>query len=225
MASEPQIKRYLAYWFQLGKKIWINNGKTAVLPKRIIADGRYSPEFESLWHQILSPESGDCYLEGSPQTIVELLTAKWDIEPCSRCDMPVPLINVGIPPENCTCSDLPNWPNLDLPSPREPVNTQERLSAIRNRLYQREDPEEQQGNEPTAQQQEPPTQRESFDRQEYLRLVRDRSYETTHLTEPRQDLPNSEPDKSITSQHFATERECLDWMRDQFYKGTSPSCD
>ncbi|WP_228060817.1 MULTISPECIES: hypothetical protein [unclassified Coleofasciculus] len=205
MALEQHIKRYLAYWFQLGKKIWINNGQTALLPKRIIADGRYSPEFESLWHQILSPESGDCYLEGNPQTIAELLTAKWDIEPCARCDMPVPLVNVGIPPESCACSDLPNWPNLDLPAPREPVNTQERLSAIRDRLYHREDHEEQPEDKPTAQQEEIPPQRESLDRQEYLRLVRDRSYETTQLPEPRAGLPTSEPEELPTSLHSASE--------------------
>jgi hypothetical protein len=48
--------------------------------------------------------------------------------------MPVPLINIGIPPEVCPCNDLPNWPNTEIPAPREPVNSHNRLSGIRDRL-------------------------------------------------------------------------------------------
>jgi hypothetical protein len=134
MASEQEVKRYLAYWFQLGKKVVIHNTQTALLPQPVIAGDRYSDEFESIWQQIVSPHSGDCYLEGTEQTIAELLTPRWDIDPCVRCDMPVPLINIGIPPEVCPCNDLPNWPNTEIPAPREPVNSHNRLSGIRDRL-------------------------------------------------------------------------------------------
>ncbi len=138
MASEQQVKRYLAYWFQLGKQVVIHNGQTIIRPQRVIAGERYSEEFEQLWQYLLSPESGDSYLEATPQTIAELLTSKWDIEPCARCDMPVPMFNVGIPPDCCTCNDLPTWPNLELPQPRDPVSTQEHLSLICDRLEQTE---------------------------------------------------------------------------------------
>lgn len=187
MASEQQVKRYLAYWFQLGKRVFIRNGQTALFPKQVIVGDRYSQEFEQMWQQILLPESGDCYLEGTPQTIAELLTSKWDIEPCSRCEMPVPLINVGMPPDSCTCSDLPTWPNTDLPAPREPVNSQDRLSSIRDRLHQADN---QLGSQDQASASEnrdlPPP--DCLNRQTYLRLVRDHSYETTSLPKSVEDL-------------------------------------
>jgi hypothetical protein len=134
MASEQQVKRYLAYWFQLGKRVLIRNGDSAVLPESVIAGDRYSDEFESIWQLILSPESGDCYLEGTHERIAELLAPKWIIEPCVRCDMPVPMINIGLPPELCPCNDLPTWPNTEIPTPREPVSSHNRLREIRDRL-------------------------------------------------------------------------------------------
>lgn len=134
MASEQNVKRYLAYWFQLGKKVVVDNGNSVLQPQSVIAGDRYSDEFESLWQYILSPDSGDCHLEGTVQTIAELLTPRWDVQACARCDMPVPTINVGMPPELCPCNDIPTWPNTDLPAPREPVNSQQRLSDIRDRL-------------------------------------------------------------------------------------------
>lgn len=136
MASEQQVKRYLAYWFQLGKKVMIRNGDAAVLPPSVVAGDRYSDEFEAVWQQIISPESGDCYLEGTQQTIAELLSPRWEIEPCVRCDMPVPLIKIGLPPELCPCNDLPSWPNTEIPKPREPISSQDRLKQIRDRLFQ-----------------------------------------------------------------------------------------
>jgi hypothetical protein len=134
MASEQQVKRYLAYWFQLGKKVVINNGRSALLPKPVMIGNIYSDEFERIWQEILSPESGDCYLEATNETIAELLTPQWDIDPCTRCDMPVPIFKVGMPPELCPCNDLPTWPNTELPAPREPISSQTRLGEIRERL-------------------------------------------------------------------------------------------
>ncbi|MGK7877694.1 MAG: hypothetical protein AB4426_31645 [Xenococcaceae cyanobacterium] len=134
MASEQQVKQYLAYWFQLGKKVILHNDQEALLPQRVIEGDRYSLEFERCWQRILRGDSGDCYLEGTEQTIQQLLTPSWDIEPCARCDMPVPMIDLGIQSPNCTCNDLPTWPNKELPAPRSPVDTQKRLSEIRERL-------------------------------------------------------------------------------------------
>jgi hypothetical protein len=149
MAPEQQVKRYLAYWFQLGKRVLIHNGDAALKPRSVMAGERYSDEFEDIWQQILSPDSGDCYLEGTEQTIAELLTPVWDLSPCARCEMPVPVKNVGMPAELCPCGDLPNWPNTELPLPREPVNSHERLSGIRDRLNQANSKRELQENSST----------------------------------------------------------------------------
>ncbi|HEY9598943.1 MAG TPA: hypothetical protein V6D33_14860 [Cyanophyceae cyanobacterium] len=136
MASEQQVKRYLAYWFQLGKQVVIHNGQRTLQPKQVIAGDRYSQDFEDIWQLILSPDSGDCYLEGTEQTVAELLTPDWDVEACARCEKPIPIKTVGMPPDCCPCFTLPSWPNLDLPAPREPICSQKRLSLIRSRLNQ-----------------------------------------------------------------------------------------
>ncbi|MBW4522526.1 MAG: hypothetical protein KME16_22975 [Scytolyngbya sp. HA4215-MV1] len=136
MASEQQVKQYLAYWFQLGKKIVLNNGQSALLPQPVIQGNFYSPEFDACWQQIQSADTGDCYLEGTAQTIAELLSPAWEITPCSRCSMPVPVKMVGMTPPECPCFDLPGWPNLEIPTPRAPINTQQLLSKIRDRLRQ-----------------------------------------------------------------------------------------
>ncbi len=134
MASQQEVKQYLAYWFQLGKKVAIGNGKASLLPEKVIKGDRYSDEFEEIWRKIISPEAGDCYLEGTQETIAELLTPAWSVNNCARCTMPVPISNVGMPPELCPCNDLSNWPNTELPLPRSPVNTIEQLKGIRDRL-------------------------------------------------------------------------------------------
>jgi hypothetical protein len=79
MASESEVRKYIAYWFQLGKKVLIRNGSEALLPKSVIAGDRYSNEFEECWQKILSPDSGDCYLQGTNETIAQLLTPAWEI--------------------------------------------------------------------------------------------------------------------------------------------------
>ncbi|WP_341733906.1 hypothetical protein [Microcoleus sp. EPA2] len=134
MASEYEVRKYIAYWFQLGKKVLIRNGSEALLPKPVIAGDRYSQEFEKCWQKIVSPDSGDCYLEGTKETIGELLTPAWEISPCARCAMPVPFRDSGMPAECCPCNDLAHWPNTEIPQPRSPVNTQLQLSGIRDRL-------------------------------------------------------------------------------------------
>lgn len=146
MAPEQKVKRYLAYWFQLGKRVLINNGDLAVRPQAVMVGDRYSDEFERIWQQVLSPDSGDCYLEGTEETIAELLTPVWDVTSCARCEMPVPVKSAGMPSELCPCSDLPTWPNTDLPLPREPVSSQDRLSKIRDRLNKANDKREPQDN-------------------------------------------------------------------------------
>lgn len=134
MASQQQVKQYLAHWFQLGRKVWLGNGQRLILPQTILVGDRYSAEFESCWQQIISSDSGDCYLEGTEQTIQELLSPSWDIMDCRRCDMPIPAKHMGISPLTCPCHDLPSWPNLELPTPRSPIDSQQRLRSIQERL-------------------------------------------------------------------------------------------
>ncbi len=136
MASQQEVKRYLAYWFQLGKKVVIKNGAETLLPKSVIAGDRYSDEFEECWQKITSPEYGDCYLEGTHETIPQLLSPYWEMFPCARCTMPIPVRNVGMPSDLCPCNDLADWPNTELPLPRSPVSNQVQLKSIRDRLME-----------------------------------------------------------------------------------------
>lgn len=134
MASQTQVKQYLAYWLQLGKKVMIRNGREALLPQPVVKGNGYSQEFEACWQKIISPDSGDCYLEGTDETIAQLLTPEWELIMCSRCELPLPLPTAGLSPQCCPCNDLREWPNLDLPKPRLPVNNQAKLGNIRDRL-------------------------------------------------------------------------------------------
>jgi hypothetical protein len=134
MASQEKVKQYLAYWFQLGKRVLLDNGQEAILPALVFEGDRYSREFESCWQRILASKTGNCYLEGTEQSIHQLLSPGWDINPCARCGMPVPTIEFGIPSPICPCYDLPSWPNSDLPSPRSAVDSSAHLNRIRERL-------------------------------------------------------------------------------------------
>ncbi|HTL88665.1 MAG TPA: hypothetical protein VL134_04640 [Leptolyngbya sp.] len=134
MASQQQVRQYLAYWFQLGKQLIVQNGQQVLKPTSIIAGDRYSDEFEACWNLVRSPESGDCYIEGTTQTIQALLSPDWEIDPCARCAMPVPMKSVGMPNYDCPCSDLPGWPDTEVPQPRSPVSTPDSLQKIRDRL-------------------------------------------------------------------------------------------
>ncbi|MDJ0800078.1 MAG: hypothetical protein QNJ51_25275 [Calothrix sp. MO_167.B12] len=136
MANQQEVKKYLSYWFQLGKSVVIDKGNIVLLPKTIIAGDRYSDEFEQCWQQIISTETGDCYLEGTHQTIAELLTPAWDMSECSRCNMPIAMRSLGMPAVICPCHYLPGWPNTELPAPRCPIDTQDYLTQIRDRLIE-----------------------------------------------------------------------------------------
>ena len=79
MASKTEVKKYLAHWFQLGKKVFINNGAASLQPQKVIDGESYSDDFEECWQKVISPSSGECYLEGTQQTIAELLSPGWDM--------------------------------------------------------------------------------------------------------------------------------------------------
>lgn len=136
MAQTAEVKQYIAYWFQLGKTIIISSLNKSVIPKKIFNGHGYSGEFEDLWTLVSSdPYAGDAYLEGTNQTISELLSSQWEIMDCARCNMPVPILQSGVQKNySCVCSDLEGWPNSELPNPRSPVNNQQRLTRIQSSL-------------------------------------------------------------------------------------------
>ena len=135
MASSEQVKQYLACWFQLGKKLVIDNGREVICPETVVINNRYSPEFEECWKKLLAIEGKNCYLEGVEPTIDLLLSPSWEINSCVKCQMPIPQIVLGLQsPPGCPCVDIPLWPNIDLPIPRIPVNNQSHLNRIKDRL-------------------------------------------------------------------------------------------
>jgi hypothetical protein len=134
MATPSQVREYLAYWFQLGKRVILPLTNEALQPDPIFELGAYSLDFEACWQQLCEPKNQQAYLEGTPQTIADLLTLSWDITPCYRCDMPVPMLNLGLPLIGCPCTDLPSWPNTEIPMPRRAVNSQAKLSSLYDRL-------------------------------------------------------------------------------------------
>lgn len=134
MASEASVKQYLAYWFQLGKPVLLHNGQESLLPRPVYQGDRYSPDFERCWKRVSDPKSGDCYLQGTTETIANLLSTDWEISDCSRCSMPIPQKSLGIASLDCPCNDLPDWPNTEMPQPRGAVSNQAVLSRIRDRL-------------------------------------------------------------------------------------------
>ena len=110
------------------------NGEEVLLPQPIIQSDRFSTQFEECWQKIMSIGGKNCYLEGSQESIEDLLSSEWDIDGCARCDMPVAIVESGIQSLDCLCSDLDNWPNSELPTPRSPVNNKVQLNKIRARL-------------------------------------------------------------------------------------------
>lgn len=135
MASSQQVRAYLAYWFQLGKPVVFQRSQSRCLPNPIFYHDNYSAEFEDCWQDIQAIGGQDCYLEGTDQTLAELLSAQWEINDCARCVMPVPMaIGPLAASQTCPCQDLPSWPNTDAPSPRAGVNTDKQLGRIRDRL-------------------------------------------------------------------------------------------
>lgn len=134
MASQQQVKDYLASWLQLGKQIRVGIQQTPQSIQRVVQGDRYSTEFENLWQFIQGPESGDCHLDGLAPSIAELLTEQWEIADCSRCQMPVSLPIAGVTSPICPCHNLSNWPNEELPRPRTPIDSSGHLRSIYQRL-------------------------------------------------------------------------------------------
>ncbi|OUC13476.1 MAG: hypothetical protein B0A82_16895 [Alkalinema sp. CACIAM 70d] len=129
MASASHVKHYIAYWLQLGKSLVTHSHRSALKSPSIISGENYSTEFEGYWQQALQ-HANTSYLEGTAQTIAQLLTPEWEIVMCARCPMPIALKVSGVSGENCPCQELNIWPNTDTLPPRAPVVSQSVLLDI-----------------------------------------------------------------------------------------------
>jgi hypothetical protein len=136
MSNYDAVKKYFAQWLQMGKKVFIQSQNKLVGVSCVVRGESYTNEFEQLWAEISDPRSGDVYLDGTNESIQELLSPKWEVVSCARCEMPIP---IGMGPQAaqiCPCNDLGCYPNLEAIAPREPVITAKHLSSIMSRLKQ-----------------------------------------------------------------------------------------
>ncbi len=134
MASPLQVKHYLAHWLQLGKPVITADGQIVCKSKTVIQGDRFSTEFEDCWAKILDQDNSAYYLKGTDESIADLLSPEWEMTSCSRCNMIVPTPEVFVHPFPCPCNDLSSWPNEEIPQPRLPIDSQDRLSQIRQRI-------------------------------------------------------------------------------------------
>ena len=140
MASQSQVKHYLALWFQagqraLGKGAGGQHDSIQFCPQPVFQGHQYTPEFEQAWSQILK-HPANFHLDGGSVLIADLLSNTWEIIPCGNCLMPVPASILGSKAEPCPCHALASWPNTELPMPRLPVNNQAHLRNLFQRLKQ-----------------------------------------------------------------------------------------
>lgn len=131
-----QVKDYLAHWFQLGKKLINYKSGETFSPQPVYQNGQYSPEFEQCWQYVTLAKNGDFYLEGMPQSIQDLLSSEWELVPCARCELPIPMRHSGNQSLVCPCHDLQSWPNMELPQPRTAINSKHYLGRLSDRLRQ-----------------------------------------------------------------------------------------
>ena len=134
MASSEQVKLYLTYWLQIGKKLLRGDGQEVDFTQNVVNYDSYSDEFEQCWQEILAQQGNDFYLEGSELGFDKLFSSQWDIAKCARCSMLIPKLELGVQAPGCPCDDMPSWPNIELPLPHDPVNNISRLNAIKKRL-------------------------------------------------------------------------------------------
>ena len=134
MASQTQVREYLAHWFQLGKPVVLAEHRGECLPKPIFQNGDYSRSFEDCWHQIMVTSGQDCYLQGTTQSIAAMLSPAWEVTSCSRCEMPIAMPTAGTMTALCPCNDLMSWPNTEMPSPRTAVDDRRHLAELQQRL-------------------------------------------------------------------------------------------
>ena len=134
MASPKEVQTYLAYWFQLGKPVHISNGRVTQRPIPVLEGNQFSRAFQDCWQTIMAMDGRDCYLEGSQETIEQLLSSQWEITDCARCGIPIAMPVLLPVAQLCPCGDIDNWPNDELPAPHMPINDRKHLGRLKTRL-------------------------------------------------------------------------------------------
>ena len=120
MASPAQVKAYVACWLQMGKAVDVDrfHCRYQLTPDSVLAREGYSAEFERHW-RFMYRHADFCYLSGTSESIADLLKTRWEIAPCSRCQLLLPLPAAGAQcMAPCPCADVGFWPNLDTLQPR-----------------------------------------------------------------------------------------------------------
>ncbi|MEM9137470.1 MAG: hypothetical protein AAGB01_09000 [Cyanobacteria bacterium P01_F01_bin.42] len=133
MASSQTIKSFIARWLQLGKSVERLDGSVSFSPSKILGYRGYSQEFEEWW-KTFEKTSQKWALSGTREPLSALYSPSWEIISCARCDMPVPMRVAGLNDGDCPCSDLPYWPDLEIPLPHAPAHSNSRLQDICKRL-------------------------------------------------------------------------------------------
>ncbi|MFN3925746.1 MAG: hypothetical protein ACK4QL_00155 [Pseudanabaenaceae cyanobacterium] len=136
MAEIEAVKHYVAQWLELGRGIQL--GERLLRLSKVRAVQSYTPEFESLWAEVMTnPEQA--YLENTLPSIAELATPAWQIDYCPRCHglISSPTYNYGVVLP-CPCADLPDLPNLDALMPHPPVSDRQYLRAVQQKLATRQ---------------------------------------------------------------------------------------
>lgn len=136
MASSEQVKQYIASWLQLGRSILVeDNGDTrGISAAKVIEGDRYTQDFEEIWQLISTSKSDRSYLQGTNETVAQLLAPSWEIVHCSLCNMLIALPQVGAKAAPCPCHDLSGWPDNNLPIPTGAHDSQFSLQKICQRL-------------------------------------------------------------------------------------------
>ncbi|MEO0540817.1 MAG: hypothetical protein AAFZ80_08110 [Cyanobacteria bacterium P01_A01_bin.105] len=138
MATEQDVKHYLACWLQLGKRVFLPNRQEPCRLDTVLHGDRFSEAFEHCWSIIQAAQGRNCHLEGTDVTFDQMFSGAWEIDQCARCGMTVPIPNVLYNGMLCPCSDLEGWPNDELPRPRLPQGDNPHLKRIADRLLARQ---------------------------------------------------------------------------------------
>lgn len=134
MASQKDVQHYLAYWFQLGKSVHISNGRITQRPSPVLEGNQFSRAFQDCWQSIMAVDGRDCYLDGTQETIEQLLSPQWEITDCARCSIPTAMQTVMPVAQLCPCGDIDTWPNNELPAPHMPINNAKHFKKLKIRL-------------------------------------------------------------------------------------------
>ncbi|GAB4210963.1 MAG: hypothetical protein OHK0012_02530 [Synechococcales cyanobacterium] len=137
MASPAAVRQYLSCWWQLGKSVIDHSpqGTFPLVPALLLTPEGMSVHFESLCDQILE-EPERYHLSGTDETIADLLSERWELLPCARCQLPIPIKCIGPQQSPCPCSDSAIWPNPATLPPRliSSHGLRQRITAIGDRI-------------------------------------------------------------------------------------------